>query len=317
MSFGTISKILIQCLVSFVLIYLVLQGVDKESLFLLLRKFSVSDAVILVVAAVVILGALQGMRWKGILGSLGSQVETKWAINVSFLAIFFNQVIPAMIGGEVSRIWLGKKNKISIQTLIVSVFADRIVGLVAIAMMCAIGLPFLFSISGSTNVFWSDVVLVGLSFIGTVFLFMLRSIPSWLREWRVIKAFHMLGEATWSVSQKLKSSLEMLLFSFLSHSTQIVLILFIAEMISVPLSVGHAMILCPPILFVSMLPVSLAGWGVREGAMVVGFSLIGISPDDALAISIIYGAMAIGIGAAGGGLWLTGHFLKQFRTRSA
>jgi glycosyltransferase 2 family protein len=317
MSFGTVSKISIQCLVSFALLYLVLQGVDMESLFLLLREFSISDAVILVVIAVVFLGAMQGMRWKGILGSLGSRVETTWAINVSFLAIFFNQVIPAMVGGEVSRVWLGKKNGISIQTLIVSVFADRIVGLVAISIMCAIGLPFLFKISGSTNVFWSDVALVGLSFIGTVFLFMLRSIPFWLRKWRAIKAIQLLGEAAWSVSLKLKPSLEMFLYSFLSHSTQIVLILLIAEMISVPLSVGHAMILCPPILFVSMLPISLAGWGVREGAMVVGFSLIGISQDDALAISIIYGAMAIGIGVGGGAIWLGGHFLKQFQTRSS
>ncbi|MCZ6741282.1 MAG: hypothetical protein O7D27_03860, partial [Alphaproteobacteria bacterium] len=46
-------------------------------------------------------------------------------------------------------------------------------------------------------------------------------------------------------------------------------------------------------------PVSIAGWGLREGSMVVGLGLA-----DSVLVSIVFGLLLLGFGLAGGLLWL-------------
>lgn len=45
----------------------------------------------------------------------------------------------------------------------------------------------------------------------------------------------------------------------------------------------------PAIAFISALPISVGGWGVREGAMVVGLSIFAVPPESAMALSVSYG----------------------------
>ena len=45
----------------------------------------------------------------------------------------------------------------------------------------------------------------------------------------------------------------------------------------------------PAIALISALPISVGGWGVREGAMVAGLSIFSVPADTAIALSISYG----------------------------
>jgi hypothetical protein len=64
------------------------------------------------------------------------------------------------------------------------------------------------------------------------------------------------------------------------------------------------MVLMPPVLLVMTLPISIAGWGVREQAMVVAFALVNVPGEGALALSIMFGLMGLVIGLPGGIVWL-------------
>jgi len=63
------------------------------------------------------------------------------------------------------------------------------------------------------------------------------------------------------------------------------------------------MVLVPPVLLISMLPISVAGWGVREGAMVVALNLVGAPAHQSLALSICFGLCLVAISLPGGVLW--------------
>lgn len=52
-----------------------------------------------------------------------------------------------------------------------------------------------------------------------------------------------------------------------------------------------ALILIPPILFAMMIPVSVAGWGLREGAAAAIFPLAGFSAGAGLAASVAFGLL--------------------------
>ena len=61
----------------------------------------------------------------------------------------------------------------------------------------------------------------------------------------------------------------------------------------------------PPVTLIQLLPISLAGWGVREVVLVVALASFGVPGETALAISVLLGLCFIVIGVPGGLLWLT------------
>jgi uncharacterized membrane protein YbhN (UPF0104 family) len=51
----------------------------------------------------------------------------------------------------------------------------------------------------------------------------------------------------------------------------------------------HAIIVSPVAFLLAALPISFAGWGIREGALVYCFALLGVPSDIVLAASVVYG----------------------------
>ena len=61
--------------------------------------------------------------------------------------------------------------------------------------------------------------------------------------------------------------------------------------------------LLPIVILMVLLPLSIAGWGVREGTIVALFALLGIEPASALAVSLLWG-VAIAVSAVvAGAIW--------------
>jgi uncharacterized membrane protein YbhN (UPF0104 family) len=56
----------------------------------------------------------------------------------------------------------------------------------------------------------------------------------------------------------------------------------------------------------SVLPISLGGWGVREVGMVTLFGAVGVAPERALALSLIWGFLPLLICVPAGLLWWIG-----------
>jgi hypothetical protein len=78
-----------------------------------------------------------------------------------------------------------------------------------------------------------------------------------------------------------------------------------AQAISADVSLLYAIFLVPPVMLVTVLPVSIAGWGLREGAMVAAFSYIGLPQSDGLVVSLLLGGSYLALGLIGCAIWLT------------
>ena len=83
---------------------------------------------------------------------------------------------------------------------------------------------------------------------------------------------------------------------------------FIGRSLGVTVPYLSLVTVCQLALFASLLPVSVSGWGVREGALVLGVSALGVPRETALLISLIYGVL-VAVGSLPGG------FLLKLRTR--
>ena len=61
-------------------------------------------------------------------------------------------------------------------------------------------------------------------------------------------------------------------------------------------------------MLIATIPASIAGWGVRESAMVLAFSYAGLEESDGLIVSILFGAASLAVGTIGGIVWVAGGF---------
>ena len=87
---------------------------------------------------------------------------------------------------------------------------------------------------------------------------------------------------------------------------QIASVYAVAVAVGVDVSFTAIMIALPAVLLISSLPISLAGWGVREQSMVLALGAMGVAATDALAVSVLLGLSWIVIGLPGALVWL-GH----------
>lgn len=82
-----------------------------------------------------------------------------------------------------------------------------------------------------------------------------------------------------------------------------VILVLIARATGMALDAASLILLFPLVLVATMIPVSFGGWGLREGAAVVIFELVGVPESSAVSMSVIFGLVLGGAGLIGGILW--------------
>jgi hypothetical protein len=79
---------------------------------------------------------------------------------------------------------------------------------------------------------------------------------------------------------------------------------FIARSIGIGISMVPFFLYMPVIAAISMVPASINGWGLQEGAFIVFFGRAGASRPGAFSLGFLYHLVAIAISLLGGMLWL-------------
>jgi len=63
-------------------------------------------------------------------------------------------------------------------------------------------------------------------------------------------------------------------------------------------------LIVPPVMLITILPISIACWGVREATMGLAFGYVGLTMDDGVRLSLLFGAVSFIVGAIGGLVWM-------------
>ena len=78
----------------------------------------------------------------------------------------------------------------------------------------------------------------------------------------------------------------------------------------VDLNIIDCFVLIPPVILITTIPISIAGWGVREGAMVAVLAYAGISEGDAFILSLLLGISILIASLPGGLIWIKGGYKR-------
>jgi len=87
----------------------------------------------------------------------------------------------------------------------------------------------------------------------------------------------------------------------------------LAQGLSIDFEVSALLVLIPPVILASLLPISFAGWGIREGAMIAMLGTVDVAPENALALSVAFGFLILILSLPGALVW----FLSDFRKSAA
>src|SRR6202043_604866 len=80
------------------------------------------------------------------------------------------------------------------------------------------------------------------------------------------------------------------------HVLTVVIAWCAVRSIAAPANFEQLFMLTPPIMLITMMPISIAGWGVREATMMVAFGYAGLAQTDGTVVSILFGAVSFLIG---------------------
>lgn len=122
--------------------------------------------------------------------------------------------------------------------------------------------------------------------------------PGW-RRWRPLAELATLAATARAVLLTARTGLRVIGVSVCVHTSSACVMFFFATDMGLPLFLLDCLVVIPPLVLISALPISIAGWGVREGVMVAALSLLGVRTEQALVLSLLLGFVALFNGLLG------------------
>jgi uncharacterized membrane protein YbhN (UPF0104 family) len=278
----TILKIIVSCLI----LFLLFQEIHWATVAPYFHKITLTMFLFAVLTQL-LSSLLGGWRWGMIMSSLSFEASQKFYLKSYLKGVMFNQILPTSIGGdayrmmETSRLGRGKKEAI------LGVLVDRVYGSVGLVLLNLIALPFTYA--------WFPTVIFNFIFgisivvlLATLLLLALQYLPKkWFPKWLFI--FVELSQQLTKSANSWKDFFIKVILAIMTNFLTVFAFFILAKGLHVAGSLVDYLMIIPSVLLLTMVPISLAGWGVREGAMIFLGGLIGILKPEALAISILFG----------------------------
>jgi hypothetical protein len=225
-------------------------------------------------------------------------------VRICFIGAFFNQLLPSSIGGDVARAWYVYKTGYGRRISAITVLSDRIYGMLTLVGLAIVAFPVLVHLSvGREALVGIGIIIVGAS-SALMAAFWLDRLPGWMQRWSAIRHLGSLSEAARAVTADRRAIVPLLGLSVLIHGITAAAILMLLAAITHQFDFALCAALVPVIMLMAMMPISVAGWGVRESTMIYGLGLAKVAPEAALVVSILVGLSLAAVGVLGGLIWL-------------
>ncbi len=296
--------LLLKAAISILLLYVSLRSVNVAALAERLSRVNAGwiVAALLLQATQV---ALQALRWRTIALACGASLTPGAAVRINFVASFFNQVLPSTIGGDAARIWLLARAGGGWASATYSVLIDRVAGILMLALIVIACLPWTLTLV-QDPIARVVLLLIGGGAIGGAFVFIMIGVLKLPLLERFAPTRHLVevSRTAGRLAQSWTSAATVGALSFTIHILTIASVWCLAQSVSASASFALLLFMIPPVLLIATIPVSIAGWGLRESSMIVAFTYAGLAAGDGLIVSILFGLTAFAIGTVGGILWI-------------
>jgi hypothetical protein len=294
-------KNIIKLIITIVMFYFLFQYVDFKNLIEILAK---SHGGTILIALLFQLGStyVAAYRWRLIMKLLVFNESVSYYVKSYFKASFFNQVLPSSIGGDAVRIIDLTQKGYDKKDAFYGVFVDRVVGLVGLLVLNLLSTLIFFGTFDKDFSLLIILITVG-GITGFTLLFHLQKIK-FLAKYKGLDLFHRLAKRLNKLYSNRTLLYKHIAISVGVHLLTVLSLYALALSIDFHISFQTFLIAIPPVFLLTIVPISLAGWGIREGAMVGIFMLVGADETKVLAMSILYGILLMIASIPGSYFWV-------------
>ncbi|MBI5562258.1 MAG: flippase-like domain-containing protein [Deltaproteobacteria bacterium] len=297
---GTAIKIAI----SAVILWALFRNVDLA----LFYKTAASVRPLSVVAVAFILiftQSLSTLRWSIILKK-DMDVGYLRLLSIYFIGMFFNNFLPTMVGGDLVKGYFLFKSSGRGDVSFASIFMDRYSGFTALMAVTSIALISGYPLIAGTGLPFFFALVIGGFVAGSLFLW-ISPLHNWVM--RMLARIHFYGinkkiDTFYNVLMSYKGRKDILFKAFVcSLFVQCGVIAgywFLGSELGLGVGAGYFFLFIPLTTAISMLPISLSGLGIREGAFVYLFTMVGASKEQALTLSLMWFAIMAIVSLIGG-----------------
>ena len=183
----------------------------------------------------------------------------------------FNTAFPGIVGGDLLRVYYLTKAGLEWKKATFSVFLDRALGLAGILTLLVV-FTFFFGGFLPVKLLWFVRILFLLGFAGflIIFYYNLKKTPREL--------LNPLKPLTFLKAYLLGITIQLI---FLGQ------FVFLGKALSLPVPLRYYLVIIPIVSFLSALPISISGLGVREGSLSFFFSLLNYPLEYGVSLGLL------------------------------
>jgi len=250
-------------------------------------------------------------RWRTVMRAIDAVLPLWRSFQILYVGVFFNQTLPSSVGGDAVRMILARKHGLTLQGAVNGVMLERVVNVFGLIVLVVAAQPLLLARIGDNPAKYIFPAFAVLAVIGVVFLMLLDRIAKRFQDYKIVRWLANLAADTKGLFFAPALAAAGVALGVMGNILVAAMVYMLAMSLGLEVTLIDCLVLIPPVLLITTIPISIAGWGVREGAMVAAFALIGVAEGDAFALSILFGLVGIIVSIPGGLLWIAGGYRKS------
>ncbi len=295
---------LLKFIVSGGILYFLFSHMDMELFWHDLRTVS-PYAILFVAVFFICLQAVSAFRWSIILKK-DIHVPYRKLLAIYFIGMFFNNFLPTMVGGDIVKgLYLYRESRKG-GVSVASIFMDRYSGFSALIIITTIALIAGYPLIQGTPLPGFFFLLVG-GYTAASLVIWVGPLHSWAMK--ILAKIHFYGinkkiDALYKTLMAYKGHkdilVKILLISFVVQAGVIVGYYILARSLGIEVRLAYFFFFIPLATVFSMVPISVGGLGLREGAFVYLFTMVGATKEQAISLSLIWYAVMVAVSMIGG-----------------
>jgi uncharacterized membrane protein YbhN (UPF0104 family) len=237
------------------------------------------------------------VRWREVVRALEFTARLRTLMVGTLTERFVNQILPSTIGGDAARIGQLVADGVNTNAAALSVFFDRCLGILALVVLTAASWPAVVGTADGNEVTKPIGVVVVVALVGVL------AVAALPRRWRQATIGRLRGTRLWALGALVERTHQLFrtwvfagraLGAALAVQASFCALFAVIGVAVAPQSSWLTLAaFAPMIMLVSLIPLSVGGWGVREGAAIVLLAEAGVASQEALAISLLFGIVQL------------------------
>lgn len=231
---------------------------------------------------------IAAFKWRFLLNSQQISYNYLYLLKITWIGSFYNQFLPGRIGGDAVKVmYLLSDNNISKEKATVSIFIDRIYNLLGLFVLVLVG----YYLSLSSEVLQTKLIVELILLLTIVFILVcafLKILKNRISSQnKILKKIQKYANYFSEYFEMNVQSILLLFYALLYDFVVILTIFLLAISLGVEIDLIEYIFYVPLIFFITLLPISFGGLGIREGGFVYFFSIFSVSNEIAVSVSLL------------------------------